>query len=478
MEEPNLIKKEGITDNAISKQRKILIFSVLCVVTLFLGTSYSLLTNFDKTDDVVSFKTGDLNMTVNNTLINLENKLPETDDSGLKNSKPVVLTLTNTGSLTIMKFDVKLITNSKKESTLENKYLKYAISTDNGVSYSSPEILSTNSSIIYSGYNLVPNASKTVYLKVWINKDAGNEALNKTYYGSVKVDLYQKGEVPYATNIIKDTYTKTGGVVGINKDLELATTKEDINEYRYSGVNANNYVRFNSELWRIIGVFSETKDNEVKEYIKIVRNEAIDNVPGTYYINDLNRTYELRESNGGVFYNKYDESGNNDWTNAGLMQFLNTERDGKTSPGYTMRLKNKQYLEEITYSIGKVNGGSAKELYKSEREENKTWSGKVGIMMPSDIAYSADTKNWSQNALTNNDNSSWVLEMTKEDTYDMVLLNPTSTNDTSILSYHEGKLVEVSVTTPLSVRPIVALSSKTIIERGNGTKENPYVLGI
>ena len=64
MEEPNLIKKEGITDNAISKQRKILIFSVLCVVTLFLGTSYSLLTNFDKTDDVVSFKTGDLNMIV------------------------------------------------------------------------------------------------------------------------------------------------------------------------------------------------------------------------------------------------------------------------------------------------------------------------------------------------------------------------------------------------------------------------------
>ncbi len=499
MEEPNLIKKDGITDSAINKQRKILLFSVLCVVTLLLGTSYSLLTNFDKTDDVVNFKTGNLNMTVNNTVINLENKLPESDESGLKNSTPAVLTLTNTGSLPIMKFDVKLVANSKKESTLDNKYIKYAISTDNGVTYSVPELLTSNSSIIFSGYNLISDASKTIYLKVWISKEAGNEALNKTYYGSVQVDLYQKGEVPYATNVIRETVNGTGGVVAIKNDGSQSTDKEDIREYRYSGVNANNYVRFNSELWRIIGVFSEIENNQVKEYVKIVRDETISNVPGTYTVNDTNKTYELRDSNGDVYYNKYDIEGNNDWTTSGLMYFLNTERDNKTSPGYIIRLKTKQYTDEVTYYLGNVELASAKELYTSERgnivcgndissNSNKnqcniwtnnkaTWNGRVGLMTASDIAYSNDTKDWNTDMSVKVD-SSWVFDMTKEDAKGMLLLNPAVNNQNSVLSYNQGKLEYTDVTSALSVRPVVALSSKVIIERGAGTKENPYVLGI
>ena len=60
MEEPKLIKRRGITDAAINKQRKILIIAIFCVITLFISTSYALLTNFDKTDNVVVFQTGNL----------------------------------------------------------------------------------------------------------------------------------------------------------------------------------------------------------------------------------------------------------------------------------------------------------------------------------------------------------------------------------------------------------------------------------
>ena len=86
MEEPRLIKKRGITDAAINKQRKILIIAIFCVITLFISTSYALLTNFDKTDNVVVFQTGNLNMSVNNTegLINLNNKFKKNHELQVK----------------------------------------------------------------------------------------------------------------------------------------------------------------------------------------------------------------------------------------------------------------------------------------------------------------------------------------------------------------------------------------------------------
>ena len=47
---------------------------------------------------------------------------------------------------------------------------------------------------------------------------------------------------------------------------ELANLDPDGN-IRYVGENPNNYVQFNNELWRIIGIF----DNK----LKIIRNDAI-----------------------------------------------------------------------------------------------------------------------------------------------------------------------------------------------------------
>ena len=58
MEEPRLIKKLSLTDKAILRQKKILIVAVMFVVTLFIGSSYALLTNFDKTSEVINIKVG------------------------------------------------------------------------------------------------------------------------------------------------------------------------------------------------------------------------------------------------------------------------------------------------------------------------------------------------------------------------------------------------------------------------------------
>ena len=251
-----MIKKRGITDAAINKQRKILIIAIFCVITLFISTSYALLTNFDKTDNVVVFQTGNLNMSVNNTegLINLNNKLPESDTDGLANATPIVLTLTNTGTILIQGFDVKLVSENSTTnvSTLSEDYIKYAISLDNGNTYQTPSILSSNDNIIYSGYNLAVDASVTIYLKVWIDENAGNNAINKTYYGSIQVDLYQKKDRLLNESIKADivanntgsceTYVEEDGITYISG------TKDCIDF---------NYVWYSGKLWRITAIYPD-----------------------------------------------------------------------------------------------------------------------------------------------------------------------------------------------------------------------------
>ena len=206
MEEPRLIKKLSLTDKAILRQKKILIVAVMFVVTLFIGSSYALLTNFDKTSEVINIKVGNMNASVTtNESISLENKLPETDASGKQNATPVEITITNTGTINIQKYEIKLLSEEGKTSTLEYQYIKYAISLD-GTNYLEAKNLNDSNNIVYTGYNLkTDNNKKTkiIYLKVWIDETAGNNGLNKTFYGALSVDLYQKAEVLGSEKILE-----------------------------------------------------------------------------------------------------------------------------------------------------------------------------------------------------------------------------------------------------------------------------------
>ena len=280
MNEPSLIKK-NLTERAMDKQKKILIIAMLFVVTLFIGTSYALLTNFDKTDNVITIKSGNLTMTVANDLITLNNKLPESDTDGLTNATPVVITLTNLGTMDIMKYDVKLVKedSTTNVSTLEDQYIKYAISTDGGTTYNIANILTSKNNIIFTGYNLAVNQSKTIYLKTWIDETAKNNAIGKTYYGSIKVDLYQNAEVPFS-EIIKTKLTTTNS---INEDniTYISGTADDINF---------NYVWYSGKLWRITAIYPDgTMKMITDDAITTISYNSDDNV--NFYTDNENKSY-------------------------------------------------------------------------------------------------------------------------------------------------------------------------------------------
>ena len=98
-------------------------------------------------------------------------------------------------------------------------------------------------------------------------------------YASIKVNVtgdFNEKSINLI-NAIKSSYGTEGGVIAINTDGELYDANDPtqtIREYRYSGASVNNYVTYNNETWRIIGIFSEElEDGTTEEYVKIVNEE-------------------------------------------------------------------------------------------------------------------------------------------------------------------------------------------------------------
>jgi len=199
--EPKIIKKDIQDDKIINNQKKILILSILCMVILLLSSSYAIMTNFSQKEDAITFSTGNLEMTILNgeetfSLINLNNKLPESDESGLYTATVIPITLKNTGTMLIGEYTIKLVSDLIKVSTLNEEYIRFSVSEDN-ITYSDPTTLTTNENVIYIGSNLDIEQVKIIYLKIWIGENLGKDELNKTYYGDLEIMLKQQ----YVDNI-------------------------------------------------------------------------------------------------------------------------------------------------------------------------------------------------------------------------------------------------------------------------------------
>ncbi len=533
--EPELKKKE------FQNQKKILIIVSVLVISLFLGSSFSLLTSHEETGEVINFKTGDLNMQVTSVgTLNLNEELPKSDEDALANSEEITLTLHNNGSLEIGKYEIKLVSNGT--TTLDSNCIKFSVSEDGGTNYLETKLLSETNNIIYTGYNL-KEEDKTLKLKIWVAENAGEDALNKLFEGKIGAELYQNGDM--MTDVVKSKLISNysivkegfnGGLVGINTDGNLyhEGNNEEIREYRYSGLDVNNYITFNDEMWRIVGVFKDEKG----EHLRIVRNSVLtkDMFPDTYTINGI--TYNIKSTTDGdyAYWNKKaDGTGNNDWTTAGLQYWLNTKQDEtveKPNNGYLSYLKDgvedlidttKYYLGTVTYEY--VDSGNLgikdtpKEAYANERKvecangvgptennsqtavegntgcrvwaENKaTWEGKVGFLYPSDYGFSTESTHWgtmmkfsvfNSTGTNKSSDTSWLHKQANKKNNEW-LVSPSSygTNTVAVLAntgevshYKEGYVYSQY---GRGVRPVLNLKSEVKITGGDGTQANPYTL--
>ena len=351
-------------------------------------------------------------------------------------------------------------------------------------------------------------AANTIYSKnvTYDNSKSGlsatnvQDALDETYNKCMPtaadkiINLYNDGSSINTVHIGGDTS---------NPQVYLNSTQgimlDNNGNYRYYGADPNNYVTFNDETWRIIGAFHNIDDGTgIRETrLKIIRDESIG-------------SYSYGSSSSSVNSGR----GVNDWSKSDLMTELNTLYYNSTSgicySGLNDATRNcdftsigldstaRNMINEAVYYLGgnsTTDGLYADDFYNYERGTKVykcysddgtndgacpravTWTGKIGIMYPSDYLYATDLSLCIQDGFNYDDstckNNNW-LNIGEEWTimpyslrYDYVFLIDNYGNiSTYVFAGHSN-----------DSRPVVYLKSSITITEGTGTSSDPYTLG-
>ena len=278
---------------------------------------------------------------------------------------------------------------------------------------------------------------------------------------------------------------------------------------RYEGANPNNYVSFNDELWRIIGVFGDN--------IKLVRSEEL-----------IKLSWDSSDSS------VNDGLGVNEWSQADLKEYLNTMYYGGTSvtcyvdnnnstttcPTGSLNSTAKSMINNYTWNTGAINvedttianqetfALNTVPFYNAERgsvngkictsgnqcndavTRTITWRGYVALPYVTDWAYASSETACATNmndgydaANRNYDNMTcnkinWMHHGSTMDEK-MWMLSPgaLSVRANGVWGVRGGGFVDGdNASRALSVFPSVYLNTEVKITSGSGTSSAPYIL--
>ena len=348
-------------------------------------------------------------------------------------------------------------------------------------------------------------AANTIYSKN-VTYDNSNSGLSATNVQDALDETYTKCFPPTAADDIINLYNDGSSINTVNiggstsnPQVKLNATQgimlDNNEDYRYYGANPNNYVTFNDETWRIIGAFNNVDDGtgNKETRLKIIRDESI----GSYSWDSSASTVN---SGNGV----------NDWSKADLMTELNTlyynstsgtcyngRNNASTTCNFTstgLDSTARSMIDDAVYHLGgssSARGLYADDYYNAERGTTvyscstddgacpraTTWTGKIGIMYPSDYAYAVDlslcTKDgyyYDNSTCKSND---WLYLGSNEWT-----IMPASSH--ASLAFYVTSIGSVNgsgVYSTLAARPVLYLKSDVTIVGGEGTSSNPYQLG-
>ncbi len=506
------------------RQLMLTLLSIFGVTMLSIGSTFAIFTVSSKSAEYNVIKTGTLNINFAadaSSTVGLNNALPMSDTNGLAQSG-TTFTITNTGSLPAnysvsLKDDTDMVTQdncSAKQLAKEN--IKYSLDG------STASLLSTAiDSELISG-NLKAGESKTFTLKLWIKEDATNEVLNKHYHGKIVVDAEQEG-IPEPTAVEK-LIAKANP-----EDLDYNTATDDqknqmwtfsheateqlgaTTDYRYIGANPNNYVKFNDELWRIIGVFDvDDGTGKIEKRLKIVRNESIGNyswdnkdtttgAEKSYGKNNwpdarlnylLNAGHESETYGGSLYWNR--KSGTCYAGSKNATTSCDFTSTGLTDPAKEMIGDAKWYLGG-TASYSSSSDGLTLHWYKYERgttvynssTRSTNWTGKVGLIYPSDYGYATSGNSSTTRATClakelyywNEASACYQNDWLFKSEYMWSLL-PLASNSYRVFYVYSSGFVDYNDACDTSgVWPVVYLKSTIKVTTGTGSSDSPFILG-
>ena len=382
----------------------------------------------------------------------------------------------------------------------ENAYTEMV--TGNFKPNANSQVVTFNLKLVFpdNGQNQDSEKGKTLNAEIVINKEEQNILAPKiaTLYSSKSKDangITEDGLIKDGTGSINVKYLSNNNqkynVKMLNQatDNLIADTEYDMyDNLRYVGDNPNNYIIFNGELWRIIGLFNnvttidDNGNEKIEQVVKIIRGSSI----GKYKWNTSNSETERTSE---------DSSGDtcvvNNWATSSLSKVLNDYYLNDISD------ESKQYVANVKWHTGTVDRSaylnddiSVNDLYNLEKEDayytgdgcqrSSTWVGKIGLIDISDYAFSKiDTLNESLTSIRDKFEYRWM--------YSSFLGHRAIWTITSDRSKKTGVVAIdnlltnyfytfVSIYNELDTYPSLYLKADTLSLAGNGTAENPYII--
>ena len=327
--------------------------------------------------------------------------------------------------------------------------------------------------------------------------------LNKSISGKIEVVLYTKGKeaLERMPGINAAEYIPTL----LSKNPTTMNNDDPDGNVRYMGADPNNYVRFNNELWRIIGVFdvASTYNGPTEKRLKIIRDKSIgryswDNKPSgtgssdpSYGSNDWTDSALMEVLNNGAYWNR--TSGNCPYGQSGATTSCDFSSNGLTDEA-------KSLIGDAVWNLGgiasytSVSNGLPSHFYGYERGTTvygtrpTYWVGKIGLMYPSDYGYATsggtttnrasclakEMFNWSSSSYSDCKNNDYLYNSS----VNQWTITPHSGNSSTVFYVYSSGYVHDNRAyySHRSASPVLYLNSTVEITGGEGTSENPFTL--
>ena len=459
--------------------------SICLLILLGIGLSYSMwnMRVSQDTDNVISTTDCfDITLANQSNAIKLDNAYPITDTKG-KTLTPFTFSIKNVCD-TAVAYTVSL--ENLEGTTLASDYLKVMVNNNEPLllnSLSTTDVVNTTSieSRVLDTGTLFKNNTKEYSIRLWIDYNTTLDDLNNETK-VLKSKIIIKGVPSNEKESIPDLLTERIAYLADRDTTNFASDDPDSN-VRYIGKDPSNYVYFNCsdynnqtadscELWRIIGVFNNVakEDGSKENLVKIIRDETL---------GDFN----------------WNTSDVNDWTTSSLQDNLNTGGYYYAENRYTINA-----IEEVEWNLGgssTYNDVTAGMFYERERgitvygDHATTWTGKIGLMYPSDYGYATSggtTKdraaclaeklyNWSSSDFSDCKDNDYLFKSN----YHQWTLAPDSTDTANVFAVSRSGFVstrgQISFYSD-AVRPALFLKSNIQVDKGAGTSTDPYQLKI
>ena len=315
-----------------------------------------------------------------------------------------------------------------------------------------------------------------------------------------KVEIYGK-QIPIATC--------NNGLYEVSHDVSEISTDWNKKEYRFAGDNPKNYVEYNNEIWRIIGLVNAKTKSGIEQRLKIVRTDGVKDQKdfGNYswdrsededYTSNWS-TSKLKDMLNGIYYeSKIGECYIGD-NGSNAVQNTCDFSTGTELPKGLDEVARSMIDKEVIWTLGGMTRGSViiKEVYEVERGDavydynplewsTETDGGEkfngIGLIYPSDFGYAIggsvrntclekNMSSYGSDGCSTNDwltpsNFSWTLMPNCSREYRVFrFYNSISTNSYTVFSAYK-------------VLPTLYLSSNVKIVDGNGDINSPFVLSI